>query len=150
MKLHVGQTVIHPHHGPAVVGKVMTRTIRGEQVDYAELEVVSSKLSISLPVGKAEEIGIRDVAGLHELDRLAELGGHHVGDLRREVAHHDAELQHRYDAEHVARQHVDRGAHGHVRDDAVLDQVDRLVAGKGLGFFFLFFLVPGLMIWLFR
>ena len=45
MKFHVGQTVIHPHHGPAMVAKVMTRTVRGERVDYAELEVVSSKLS---------------------------------------------------------------------------------------------------------
>ncbi len=73
MKFHVGQTVIHPHHGPAMVAKVMTRTVRGERVDYAELEVVSSKLMVSIPVSKADEIGIRDVAGVRELDRLAEV-----------------------------------------------------------------------------
>lgn len=81
MKFHVGQTVIHPHHGPAVVAKVMARTVRGEQVEYVELEIVSSKLSISLPVGKADEIGIRDVAGEGELDRLAEvLSGPTIGE----------------------------------------------------------------------
>ena len=81
MKFHVGQTVIHPHHGPAMVAKVMTRTVRGERVDYAELEVVSSKLMVSIPVSKADEIGIRDVAGVRELDRLAEvLSGPTVGE----------------------------------------------------------------------
>lgn len=73
MKFHVGQTVIHPHHGPATVTKVMTRKVRGDQVEYAELEIVSSKLMVSIPVAKAEEIGIRDVAGVKELDRLAEV-----------------------------------------------------------------------------
>lgn len=81
MKFHVGQTVIHPHHGPATVAKVMSRTVRGEQVDYVELEVVSSKLVVSIPESKAEEIGIRDVAGGHELDRMAEvLSGPTVGE----------------------------------------------------------------------
>ena len=81
MKFHVGQTVIHPHHGPATVAKVMTRTVRGEQVEYAELEVVSSKLVVSIPMGKADEIGIRDVAGMHELDKLAEvLSGPTIGE----------------------------------------------------------------------
>ena len=37
MNFHVGQTVIHPHHGPALVSKVMTRKVRGEDVEYAEL-----------------------------------------------------------------------------------------------------------------
>lgn len=81
MKFHVGQTVIHPHHGPAMVAKVMTRTLRGAQVEYAELEVVSSKLMVSIPVSRAEEIGIRDVAGVHELNRLADvLSGPTVGE----------------------------------------------------------------------
>ncbi|NLA29858.1 MAG: hypothetical protein GX875_09440 [Propionibacterium sp.] len=81
MKFHVGQTVIHPHHGPAEVAKVMTRTVRGERVEYAELEIVSSRLVISIPISKAVEIGIRDVAGTHELDKLADvLSGPTVGE----------------------------------------------------------------------
>lgn len=81
MKFNVGQTVIHPHHGPAHVAKVMTRTIRGEKVEYAELEVVSSKLMVSIPVTKADDIGIRDVAGVKELDKLADvLSGPTVGE----------------------------------------------------------------------
>jgi CarD family transcriptional regulator len=81
MNFHVGQTVIHPHHGPALVSKVMTRKVRGEDVEYAELEIVRSKLVVSIPVTKADEIGIRDVAGVIELDRLAEvLSGPTIGE----------------------------------------------------------------------
>lgn len=81
MKFHLGQTVIHPHHGPAMVAKVMSRTVRGEQVEYVELEIVSSKLVVSLPISKAGEIGIRDIAGARELNRLAEvLSGPTVGE----------------------------------------------------------------------
>lgn len=73
MKFQVGKTVIHPHHGPAAVANVMTRTIKGVEVEYVELEVVASKLRVSLPTAKAEEIGIRAVAGLDELNKLAEV-----------------------------------------------------------------------------
>lgn len=73
MKFEIGQTVIHPHHGPAVVTNVLSRTLKGKQVDYVELEVLANQLVVSLPTSKAEEIGIRDVAGARELDRLAEV-----------------------------------------------------------------------------
>lgn len=73
MKFFAGQTVIHPHHGPATVAKVMVRKLRGETVEYAELEVISNKLTVSIPVSKADEIGIRDVAGATELDELAKV-----------------------------------------------------------------------------
>lgn len=73
MKFQIGQTVIHPHHGPAAVTSVSPRTLKGKEVDYVELEVLASQLLVSLPTSKAEEIGIREVAGVNELDRLAEV-----------------------------------------------------------------------------
>lgn len=73
MQLEVGQVVIHPHHGPATVTDICTRTVRGKDVDYAELEVQGNKLHVSFPVSRAEEIGIRDVAGRHQLDKLTEV-----------------------------------------------------------------------------
>lgn len=73
MQFEVGQIVIHPHHGPAQVIDICTRTIKGEKVDYAELEVQGNKLKVSFPVSKADEIGIRDVAGEHQLDKLTQV-----------------------------------------------------------------------------
>lgn len=73
MQLKVGQVVIHPHHGPAEVTDLYTRTVKGEEVEYADLEVQGNKLHVSLPVKNAEEIGIRDVAGREELGELTDV-----------------------------------------------------------------------------
>src|SRR5690625_3796472 len=51
-----GQVVVHPHHGPATIKKVASRTIRGNRVKYLKLEV-TEELLVSIPVEKAEEIG---------------------------------------------------------------------------------------------
>jgi len=73
MQLEVGQIVIHPHHGPAAVTSIITRTVKGQPLDYAELEVQGNKLRVSIPVSKAEEIGIRDIACDSQLDKLTEV-----------------------------------------------------------------------------
>lgn len=70
MEFTVGQTVIHPHHGPAVVTGRTTRKVRGVPVDYLDLEVCDTGMTVCMPVSKAEEIGIRTVAGKSLLDAL--------------------------------------------------------------------------------
>lgn len=70
MQFTEGQTVIHPHHGPAKVIGAITRTIRGTAVDYIELLICNTGLNICIPVVKATEIGIRAVAGTSMLDEL--------------------------------------------------------------------------------
>ena len=69
MEFRQGQTVIHPHHGPATVTGHMTRTVRGEIVEYAEL-TTDAGMKVAVPIARAEEIGIREVANSNELDRL--------------------------------------------------------------------------------
>ncbi|MCC2591889.1 hypothetical protein LKO27_00390 [Tessaracoccus sp. OS52] len=71
MQLVPGQTVIHPHHGPATVTRRLTRSLRGESVEYAELLVAAPPLTITVPVSKADYIGLREVASESQLDRLA-------------------------------------------------------------------------------
>ncbi|MDO5498281.1 MAG: CarD family transcriptional regulator [Propionibacteriaceae bacterium] len=70
MEFTEGQTVIHPHHGPALVTGSTTRKVRGEAVDYLELEIRETGMSVCLPVAKAEEIGLRKVAGASLLEEL--------------------------------------------------------------------------------
>lgn len=61
MEFSQGQTVIHPHHGPATVAKVFSRTFKGQERQYLQLQVHSSDLSINLPVDQADEVGVRAV-----------------------------------------------------------------------------------------
>ncbi len=70
MQFSEGLTVIHPHHGPAVVTGTSVRTLGGKRIEYVQLAIKGNGMNVMFPVHKAEEIGIRTVAGREELDRL--------------------------------------------------------------------------------
>jgi len=70
LNFSAGQVVVHPHHGPATVKKIFTRSIRGELRSYIRLAVPQADLEVSIPVDQAEEIGVRsvvDAAGVREV-----------------------------------------------------------------------------------
>lgn len=71
MNLQPGRTVVHPHHGPATVVGRFARTIRGESVEYVDLEITDGKLRVSVPAGRADEIGIRELPSTAELHEFA-------------------------------------------------------------------------------
>ncbi|UYP19990.1 CarD family transcriptional regulator [Rhodococcus sp. Z13] len=73
MQFSTGQIVVHPHHGPATVAAITTRTIKQQPVSYLQLKVHSSDLTVALPLDKAEEIGLRDVYSSDELKKLFEI-----------------------------------------------------------------------------
>lgn len=59
MRFLNGQTVVHPHHGPATVTGVDMRSVKGEPVAYLRLRVLHNDLVLGAPLDRAEEIGIR-------------------------------------------------------------------------------------------
>ena len=44
MIFKVGDTVVYPHHGAALIEAIETRTIKGEQKEYLVLKVVMSAM----------------------------------------------------------------------------------------------------------
>ncbi len=73
MDLRAGHIVIHPHHGPATVIGRTSRAVKGRTREYVELKVHCATMTVSIPLDRVEEIGIRGVAGRPELDRLAKV-----------------------------------------------------------------------------
>lgn len=73
MQLTEGQTVIHPHHGPATVLGTTVRKVRGASVDYIELRICETGLNVCIPLAKATESGLRAVAGGAMLDELIQV-----------------------------------------------------------------------------
>lgn len=73
MNLQPGHTVVHPHHGPATVMGVQTRTLRGKKIEYVDLEITDGKLEVSVPADSIEEIGLRELANEKELGKLAKV-----------------------------------------------------------------------------
>lgn len=59
MSFRVGETVVHPHHGAAVVDEIERRSFGGQDLDYIVLSSSHNGLTLRVPVEKADEIGLR-------------------------------------------------------------------------------------------
>ncbi|WP_181009910.1 CarD family transcriptional regulator [Ornithinimicrobium sufpigmenti] len=70
MQLVHDQIVVHPHHGPARVAGFTERELRGRLLRYVRLEVEGSSLTIAVPLGSVEEVGVREPMCREELDDL--------------------------------------------------------------------------------
>ena len=63
MSFKVGETVVYPHHGAALIEAIETRTIKGVDKLYLVLKVAQGDLTVRVPAENAEFVGVRDVVG---------------------------------------------------------------------------------------
>jgi CarD family transcriptional regulator len=69
----VGETVVYPHHGAALIEAIETRVIKGEERMYLVLKVAQGDLTVRVPADNAEYVGVRDVVGQDGLERVFEI-----------------------------------------------------------------------------
>src|SRR6186713_1892400 len=70
MVFSVGETVVYPHHGAALIEAIETRVIKGEEKKYLVLKVAQGDLTVRVPADNAEIVGVRDVVGQEGLNRV--------------------------------------------------------------------------------
>ncbi|WPF65842.1 MULTISPECIES: CarD family transcriptional regulator [unclassified Corynebacterium] len=63
MDFKVGDVVVYPHHGAAVIENIEQREIGGETLEYLVLKINQSDLVVRVPIKNAELVGVRDVVG---------------------------------------------------------------------------------------
>ena len=73
MAFQVGDTVIYPHHGAAVIEKVEKRELRGEQQRYFVLRLTYGDLTVMVPSNALEECGIRSVVSKKEVEQVLDV-----------------------------------------------------------------------------
>lgn len=61
MEFKVGDTVVYPHHGAAVIEAIEQREIGGQTLEYLVLQFHQSDLVVRVPAKNAELVGVRDV-----------------------------------------------------------------------------------------
>jgi CarD family transcriptional regulator len=70
MPFAVGDKVVYPHHGAAIIEAKEKRVFEDKKTDYFVLRITYGDLKVSIPVDKAEEIGLRDVINDEEVEEV--------------------------------------------------------------------------------
>ena len=70
MEYKVGEVVVYPHHGAAVIEDIETREMGGETLEYLVLHINQSDLVVRVPIKNADNVGVRDVVGKEGLEKV--------------------------------------------------------------------------------
>ena len=74
MTFTVGETVVYPNHGAAVIENIEMRTIKGEERQYLVLRIIAQQdLVVRVPANNLDLVGVRDVVDRDGLDRVFEI-----------------------------------------------------------------------------
>jgi len=74
MTFTVGETVVYPNHGAAVIEDIDMRTIKGEERQYLVLRIIAQQdLVVRVPAHNLDLVGVRDVVDRDGLDRVFEI-----------------------------------------------------------------------------
>lgn len=73
MAYSVGDTVVYPHHGAAVIEKVEQRELNGEARDYFVLRLTYGDLTLMVPEESFEDVGIRNVVSPEEVEKVLDV-----------------------------------------------------------------------------
>ncbi|MGC5628250.1 CarD family transcriptional regulator [Georgenia sp. Z1344] len=73
MTFVVGETVVYPHHGAALIEDITVRTIKGQEKTYLHLKVAQGDLSIQVPAENVDLVGVRDVVGEEGLEKVLDV-----------------------------------------------------------------------------
>ena len=73
MPFKVGDRVVYPHHGAAIIEKKETMVVAGEKREYLILKIAHGEMTLSVPTDKAEEVGMRPPISAEDVDDLFQL-----------------------------------------------------------------------------
>ncbi len=66
----VGDKVVYPHHGAAVVKKKEMREAFGEKKEYLILQLAFGDLTLMVPTDKTDDVGLREVINDEEVEEV--------------------------------------------------------------------------------
>ena len=75
MSFKVGDRVVYPHHGAAVIEKKEMIEVAGEKREYLILKIAHGDMTLSVPTDKVDEVGMRPPISAEDVDDLFQLLG---------------------------------------------------------------------------
>ena len=73
----VGDKVVYPHHGAGTVEKKEVKVVLGEEREYLTIRILHNEMTVNVPVGNCEKVGLRGVIDLEMVEVVQKvlLGG---------------------------------------------------------------------------
>jgi len=66
----VGDKVVYPHHGAAVIERRENKTAFGEEREYLILKLAYCDLTLMVPSDNTDQVGLRDIINLEEVEEV--------------------------------------------------------------------------------
>lgn len=70
MSFRVGDKVVYPQHGAAIIKGLEEKEIYGEKKKYLVLRPSNGDITLFVPADNTEEVGIREIISRSELDKV--------------------------------------------------------------------------------
>ena len=70
MAFRIGDKVVYPHHGAAIIEQLQKRELFGEEREYFILKLAYGDLTLMVPVDSTEEVGLRQVTPAKEVPKV--------------------------------------------------------------------------------
>lgn len=62
----IGQPIVYPQQGVGIIKGIQQRDLKGKMVDYYDIYLQNSDMTILIPIDKAKDIGLRNVVSEKE------------------------------------------------------------------------------------
>ncbi|MDE6589774.1 MAG: CarD family transcriptional regulator [Oscillospiraceae bacterium] len=66
----IGDKVVHPMHGAGVIDSIVQRKVAGKLEDYYLLKLSVGSMTVMIPTGNTQEIGVRPIVSGQEAESL--------------------------------------------------------------------------------
>ena len=66
----IGDKVVHPMHGAGVIDSIVQRKVAGKTEDYYLLRLSVGSMTVMIPTGNTQEIGVRPIVSSEEAKNL--------------------------------------------------------------------------------
>src|SRR4030088_638776 len=70
MSFDVGDKVVYPHHGAAIIEKSEKKDVFGENREYLVLKLAYGDLTLMVPADNTDEVGLREVINDEEVEEV--------------------------------------------------------------------------------
>jgi CarD family transcriptional regulator len=70
MQFSVGDKVVHPNHGPGSIAGIESKDLMDGPKQYYVIDVPGQRLTVRVPTGKAEEVGVRPAMSQSRFPRV--------------------------------------------------------------------------------